>query len=178
MEGVSAAAPRSVRIAAKAGVTVREKSGPAALAAFQPLYAGQSGQWSLTWHHSRDALHRLAEGLGEDLRVWVASREGTDLCAQLGLYHEGRDVYLWISGAAPESRSVFAFHFLLHSLVRDAAGRGFTTCHLGASMDMPGIETFKGSFGAEARPLHRYYRQARWRAWGQRARWGRAGERP
>jgi hypothetical protein len=164
---------RSVRIATRSGVSVGEETGPEALSAFHRLYADQSRRFPLRWHHSRAALAEVTAGLARDARIWLARREGEPLCGQLALYHEGREVHLWLSGAAPESRPVAAFHFLLHVLVQEAAREGYASCNFGSSLEEEGVDRFKRAFGAVERPLLRFYHQERWIDWVQRVRWGR-----
>jgi hypothetical protein len=164
---------RSVRIATRAGVSAGEETGPEALAAFHRLYAAQSREFPLRWHHSRPALAQVMASLGSDARIWMARQEGKPLCGQLALYHQGREVHLWLSGAAPESRPTAAFHFLLHTLVQEAAREGYATCNSGSSLGDEGVDRFKRAFGAVERPLLRFYHQERWIDWVQRMRWGR-----
>lgn len=162
---------RSVRVARKAGVEVREEPGTAGLDAFSRLYAGQSREWDIPWHHSRAALGEIVDSLGDDARIWVASHEGKDVCAQLTLYHEGREVHLWLSGAGPESRPVAAFHLLLAAIAEDAARKGYSWQSFGSSLGNPGVEKFKESFRPRSRPVVRFHHQAGWVRWLQRIRW-------
>jgi hypothetical protein len=160
---------RSVRRAKKAGVVVEK--GASHFGTFFDLYAAQSREWPLPWHHRRDHLEAMLSVLGDRAEVWVGSFEGRALCGELVLYQPGRDVHFWLSGARPESRPLAAYHFLLHEIILDAGRRGFTECHFGASLGNPGIEHFKLSYGAAPRPLLRFFHQPRWVGWVQRLRW-------
>jgi hypothetical protein len=162
---------RSLRIARKAKVWVREVSGVEGIRRFHRLYAGQAGTWDLTWHHALDALERLGEALGPRMRIWLAGREEEDLCGQLVLYHGERELHFWLSGASAASRPVAAYHRMLDGIIQDAAKRGFTTCHFGTSLGDRGIERFKRSFGGQDRPLFRFHHQPRWLDGFQRIRW-------
>ena len=170
-EGYSQQLRRSVRIARKAGVEVREEPGTSGLESFYRLYRMQSREWEIPWHHSLEALTPMVDSLGEDARIWVASHEGRDVCAQLALLHAGREIHLWISGAAPESRPVAAFHYLLATIAEDAARKGYSWLNFGTSMGNPGVEKFKESFSPRRRPIVRVHHQSRWVRWVQRLRW-------
>jgi hypothetical protein len=160
---------RSVRRAGKAGVVVDK--GPAHFGTFFDLYAAQSREWPLPWHHERGRLEAMLSVLGNRAEVWVGAYEGEPLCAELVLYHPGRDVHFWLSGARPESRPLAAYHFLLDEIILDAGRRGFKECHFGASLGDPGVEHFKLAYGAAPRPLLRFFHQPRWVAWIQKLRW-------
>jgi hypothetical protein len=163
-EGYEQQVRRSVRRAARAGVTVR-RCGPEALPAFHAVYAAQARGYTVPWHHSRPALERLVAALGDGVAFWLASRNDEVVCAQLALERPGRDTHLWISGARAASRPVAAFHFLLHELILDAARRGQREIHFGASLGNRGVEAFKRSFRPAERVLLRVHRQARWVGW-------------
>ncbi len=160
---------RSVRRAGKAGVVVEK--GASHFGAFFDLYAAQSKEWPLPWHHHRDRLETMLGVLGDRAEIWLGSYEGEPLCAELVLYHPGRDVHFWLSGARPESRPLAAYHFLLDEIILDAGRRGFTECHFGASLGNPGVEHFKLAYGAAPRPLLRFFHQPRWVGWVQKLRW-------
>lgn len=162
---------RSVRIASRSAVVVREEEGSKGLDTFFRLYRDQAKTWELTWHHSREALGVLVNELGSDVKIWVAGLPDRDLCAQLTLYHQHREVYLWLSGALPESRPLAAFHYMLHTGVQDAARRGYRSCNFGSSMGDDGVDRFKKAFGTVEFPLLRFYHQRIWAAWIQRLRW-------
>jgi len=168
-EGYDPRLRRSVRRAGKSGVVVER--GHAHFDAFFDLYAGQSREWSIRWHHRRDRLEAMLAVLGNQAEVWIGSYEGQPLCTQLVLYQPGRDVHFWISGARPESRPMAAYHFLLYEIILDAGRRGFTECHFGASLGNPEVEHFKLAFGAAPRPLLRFFHQPRWVEWIQKLRW-------
>jgi hypothetical protein len=166
---------RSVRIASRSEVVVREEKGPDGLDAFFQLYRNQAQTWELTWHHSREALGVLVNELAPDVKIWVAGLPDRDLCAQLTLYHQHREVNLWLSGALPESRPLAAFHYMLHTGVQDAARRGYRVCNFGTSMGDDGVDRFKKAFGTVGHPLLRFYHQRIWAAWIQRLRWPEKG---
>jgi hypothetical protein len=154
---------RSVRRGARGGVEVR-REGEEGLETFHRLYARQARTFPVPWFHSLGALTAIVRSLGPRVRIWIAARDGMDVCGQLVLERPGREIHLWLSGAVPESRHPPAFHFLLHELILDASRRGFEACHFGASLGNPGVEAFKRSFHPTERPLWRYYRQAGWAA--------------
>jgi GNAT acetyltransferase-like protein len=168
-EGYDPRLRRSVRRAEKAGLVAER--GLARFNAFFELYAGQSRDWSIRWHHRRERLEAMLSVLGNQAEVWVGTYEGQPLCTQLVLYQPGRDVHFWISGARPESRPLAAYHFLLDEIILDAGRRGFTECHFGASLGNPEVEHFKLAFGAAPRPLLRFFHQPRWVEWVQKLRW-------
>lgn len=169
-EGYDQRLRRNVRRAAGAGVTVREETAVTGMASFFELYRAQAKTRPIAWHHSSTALGAIVGALGNDVRIWIAGHEGTDLCAQLVLHHAHREIHFWLSGASPESRSVSAFHYLLHNIIQDASRKGYATCDFGSSMGDRGVERFKRSFGAVDRPLLRFCRQPRWVEWIQRIR--------
>jgi hypothetical protein len=162
---------RNVRRAQKAGIWVRRGEGEADREAFFRLYAGQAEERTIAWHHRRPRLEVLFRMLGPRSGIWLAGRGEEILCAQLVLYHEPREIHFWLSGAVRESRPLSAFHLLLHSIVQDAAERGFAACHFGASLGKPGVDRFKRAFSPVARPLVRFYHQPAWVDRIQRVRW-------
>jgi hypothetical protein len=162
---------RSVRIAERAEVRV-DRQGREALDVFQELYVVQAREFPLVWHHARSALEGIVEELGEGAAIWVARHRDRPVAAQLALYDRGRDVHLWLSGSRPEARPIAAFHRLLHELVKEASGDGYTGCNFGSSLGLRGVERFKEAFGAVSHPLLRFYHQEGWVDWLQRARWG------
>jgi GNAT acetyltransferase-like protein len=160
---------RSVRRAEQAGVVAQ--TGPAQFETFFELYAAQSREWPLPWHHRRERLATMVASLGDRAGIWTGSFAGQPLCAQLVLYQPGRDIHFWLSGARPESRRYAAFHFLLNAIILDAARRRFRECHFGSSLGNPGVEHFKLAYGSVPRPLLRFFHQPRWVGWVQRIRW-------
>jgi len=162
---------RSLRRATRAGVWARAVPDRRGWDTFHRLYAAQARTWPIAWTHGRSQLQSIRESLGPAAQVWLGGLGEETLCAEIVLYHEARDLHLWLSGASPESRPVAAYHHLLHTIVLDAARRGFRACHFGASMGSRDIDRFKRAFGPVARPLVRFYHQPAWVDRIQRVRW-------
>ncbi len=152
-----------VRVAEKAGVTVAVERGPEAVEVLCRLHADQAAHWEGIQPHPREAVARVVEVMGDDARIYVArDRDGAPLTAALNLEHADREVHPWMSGSAPESRPVRAYHLLMSTAIREACERGRATWNFGGSGGNEKIEFFKSTFGAEAVPVLRIHRTAGW----------------
>jgi CelD/BcsL family acetyltransferase involved in cellulose biosynthesis len=152
-----------VRMAERAGVAVGVERGGEAVEILCRFHAAQAEAWEGIQPHPREAVAGIVGALGSDARIYVARTEGGDpLAAVLNLEHGGREVHCWMSGSSPEARPLRAFHLLLSTAIREAAGRGFSSWDFGASGGNPKIEFFKASFGARPVPVLRCSRIAGW----------------
>jgi hypothetical protein len=155
-------ARRSVRAAERAGVTVEVDPTAEAVEALHRLHVQQGRSWAGIPPYPRSVIDAVREEFGRHARLYVARHEGAPVAACLCLDHAGREVHPWVSGATPESRSLRAFHLLIHTAIMDACRRGLAAWHFGGSGGIRAIEFFKESFGAAPVPVLRCAHLARW----------------
>jgi hypothetical protein len=153
---------KSVRAARRAGVEVKVEDPAVAAEVLHRLHSAQSREWAGVHPHSREVIESLIESYGEEARIYVARMGEKPMAACLFLYHQGREVHPWVSGAAPEGRESRAFHLLIHDAMRDACGAGFTFWNFGGSGGNPDIEFFKESFAASPRAVLRCFHMPGW----------------
>ncbi len=153
---------KCVRAARRAGVEVKIEEPAVAVEVLHRLHSEQSRGWMGIQAHPREVLESLIESYREDARIYVARMGEKPLAACLFLYHQGKEVHPWVSGAAPEGRESRAFHLLIHDAMRDACETGFTFWNFGGSGGNPDIEFFKESFAASPRPVLRCFHMPGW----------------
>jgi hypothetical protein len=169
-EGYAGRARTAVRKARRSGVTVSVETGPGAVETLHGLHRAQGRTRPVPWHHRREALGAVADGLGDDGRIWIARRGERAVAAALVVSRPGREAHPWITGAVPESRPVNAFQLLMHEAMTDAARRGIPLWNFGPSAGSEKVEFFKTAFGGRSHPLARYHHEARWVPWARRVR--------
>ena len=153
---------KCVRTAERAGVSVAVEDGREPLEILYRFHLAQSRVWKGIHPHSLEALRAIIEVFGPEAKIYVARQDGRPLAACLFLYHRGREVHAWASGAVPEARPARAFHFLIHTAIQDACRERFEVWHFGGSGGNQRVEFFKESFAAKAFPVHRYFHMPGW----------------
>ena len=153
---------KCVRTAERAEVTVAIEGGQEVLDILFRSHKEQSRIWKGIHAYPKEAMQVMVEAFDEEARVYVARRDGRPLAACLFLYHRGREVHPWVSGAVPEARPHRAFHLLLNAAIRDACRDGYKVWNFGGSGGNRSIEFFKESFGAEPFPVLRCFHLASW----------------
>ncbi|HHJ13737.1 MAG TPA: FemAB family PEP-CTERM system-associated protein [Gammaproteobacteria bacterium] len=99
---------------------------------------------------------RIIEAFGEDVRLFVAERNGQVIATAFNGHHQDTVEGMW-AGALPEARGLQVNYVLYWEMIRDACERGFRHYHLGRSTADSGAESFKKKWNASARPLYWYY---------------------
>jgi len=150
-----------IRKAEKLGVTARRAGDAAALTAYAALHRESAARLHIAAAGRERLFAALAGTPGVD--VWLAEKDGETIAGLLNFTHGGQ-VMNWGNasrrdawGASPNN--------LLHwrALERACADtQGPRLYNFGASTGLPGVETFKASFGARS---HRYMRRERWARW-------------
>jgi len=150
-----------IRKAEKLGVTVRRADDSAALAAYAELYRESAARLHIAAPGRERLFAALAGVRGVD--VWLAEKDGETIAGLLNFTHGGQ-VMNWGNVSRRDAWGVSPNN-LLHwrALERACAdAHGPRLYNFGASTGLPGVETFKASFGARA---HRYARRERWARW-------------
>ena len=152
---------RCVRKARKSGVIVAEETTEDGAKLLRTLHGLQMAGWGEKPHTAR-GLWAVAESLGADAKIWVARRHKQPLCAVLVLYHQGREVYPWVSGAVPEAREVRAYHCMMNDAIEEACGRGYQVWNWGGSVGRDSVERFKWSMAGQEEPIMRIFYESAW----------------
>jgi hypothetical protein len=159
-----------IRKAEKLGVVVRRTRDAESLERYAALYAESAARWGLQQPLPAVFFAALAGVPGVD--VWLAEMDGETIAGLLN-FTCGGQVMNWGNvsrrdrwGASPNN--------LLHWRALEAAcgdPRGPRLYNFGGSTGLPGVETFKTAFGAQARHYPRREHSAAWlRLLGRRGR--------
>lgn len=161
-----------IRKAEKLGVAVQCGNDAAALQDYAALYRESAGRWGVE-RPLPDAIFGALAGAG-GVQVWRAAMEGRTIAALLN-FTWGGQVMNWGNvsqrdswGASPNN--LLHWRAIAHAC-RDAGGPRLY--NFGASTGLPGVETFKASFGARVHAYSRRESQAPWLGWLRRTRGGR-----
>lgn len=149
------------RKAEREGVVVRDVTGADGAATLESLYRRQAEQWTNHTPFPPGFLARLVERDPQNVRVWVAAREGTPLAAQLVLHHK-REATTWLASSAPEARRFGAGTFLYRAVIEEACARGHTSFNLGGSQGNPDLEAYKSGFGTSLRSYASFLHEPGW----------------
>ena len=102
-------------------------------------------------------FRNLADCLGEDLKVRVASKDGRPIAAMVTLSYKHTMIYKYGCSDA-RFHKLGGMAFLFWKAIQEAKSRGFMELDMGRSdLDSPGLVTFKEHWGAERMTL-RYWR--------------------
>lgn len=144
----------SIRRAEREGVTIRSGLSEENVEIIKSLYRTACEQWSGVETLPEDFFGRLTRLNQESAQIWIAEREDVPLAANVMFYGRGEAQYF--AGASDKRySSLQSPKFLMSEIIRDACARKITDFNFGASGGLPGVEQFKGLFGAEEAP----YRQ-------------------
>jgi hypothetical protein len=110
---------------------------------------------------------------GEQVRIWLARRQGQLLAGVVVFVHERHAAY-WHAASTAEGRARHAGHLVLHTAILDASKLGVRTFDFMPSAGLKDVEQFKTGFAAEPAdvgvhhfPGSRAYRMFRWaKTWG------------
>lgn len=147
---------RSVRKAARAGVTVRETDEPAELRAFYALYLE-----TMRKHRSLprrlaqlETARRLLGGSGV-FRLFVAEHDRRVVAG--GVFHLfGDRLELLYNASDPQALDMQPNHALYWHAIEWAIARGLSRFDFGGALAGTSLGEFKRQWGAEPVPIHRY----------------------
>ncbi len=138
------------RKAQRAGLEVAAQSGERAVDAYYDLYARNSVQRGYASPpYPRRLFHALlATGAAE---LWSARVNG-ELIAGAVLLRGSEDLLYWSGAMDRERRSAAPSNAVIRAAIESACERGYAYFDFGSSNGLPGVEAFKRSFGAAAKP--------------------------
>jgi predicted N-acyltransferase len=104
----------------------------------------------------------LAAMRRDEVKLWIASRQGQDLAGALCLPSRRCSVF-WHGAAASEAFPVRAVHAAYYEAIVDACESGAKWFDMNPSHGLPGVEHFKRGFGTLSLLSPVYDRMAGWR---------------
>jgi hypothetical protein len=153
-----------IRKAIKAGTVARVASGPKPAGTLYGLYRGLARRWRGHSAHPYRLIEACATYSGRPFaQIWQAVIDG-DVHGSLLAIYDDEEVFPWLMGSTPRSRTLGVNNFLVSELIRDACNRGLARVNLGGSMGNPGIEHFKRALGATKVPAIHYIWDSRFAA--------------
>jgi len=158
-----------IRKAEKLGVTVQCSHDAAALREYAALYRESAGRWGVD-RPLPDAVFAALAGLA-GVQVWRAELRGETIAALLN-FTWGGQVMNWGNVSRRDAWGASPNNLLHWRAIADACttAGGPVLYNFGSSTGLPGVETFKASFGARAYAYARRESRAPWLTWLQRAR--------
>jgi CelD/BcsL family acetyltransferase involved in cellulose biosynthesis len=160
---------RTIRKAQRSGLTLESGRSATHLTDFYALHALTRRRHKLpvqplSW------FQNLVECLGDDVRIFLARRQGAAVAAMLTTTHKKTLVYKY--GCSDDSQHRYGGPSLLFwTAIQHAKRRGLIHFDLGRSdWDDPGLIAFKDHLGAQRKTLS-YYRCSRDSSSSGRARW-------
>jgi CelD/BcsL family acetyltransferase involved in cellulose biosynthesis len=145
-----------IRKAVKAGTTARVVSGPEPARTLYELYRGLARSWHGHYLYPYPLIEACTTYPGRPFaQIWQAVIDDHVHGSLLAIYDD-EEVFPWLMGSTPYSRTLGVNNFLLSELIRDACNRGLARVNLGGSMGNPGIEHFKRALGATKVPVTHY----------------------
>ncbi|MDH3473168.1 MAG: GNAT family N-acetyltransferase [Rhodospirillales bacterium] len=157
-QGYAGAHRTSIRKALKSGVVCRERPPAEALPAFRALYeATMRGLGAGDFYLFPKAYYaRLREGLGEGLRLFMASHEGREIAGAMFLV-QGETLHYHLAGSDHAWRHLAAANLLIHEAALWGRRRGLRQFHLGGGRTPAPDDSlfgFKARFSPERRDLY------------------------
>ena len=152
---------RSLRKAWKHGVDVRRAECLSDWQSYYRLYEESLERWAegVTMRHEWRLFALLAAMNPDDVRLWIASRQGQDLAGALCLASRHCVVY-WHGASASEAFPVRAVHAALHRATVDACESEAKWFDMNPSGGHRGVEDFKRGFGVLPLPSPMYVQMA------------------
>ncbi len=143
-----------VRKPQKAGLVI-EAGGSERMGEFHGVYARTMRDLGSP-PHGRRFFDRLAEALGESVRLFVVRQGERTLAAGFALTDQGGVHVPW-AAADWRCRDTGANMLLYWAMLEDACGRGAAAFDFGRSSRGSGTYHFKTQWGAQERPLYWHY---------------------
>lgn len=159
-----------IRKAVKSGAVARVVSGVKPAETLYRLYRDLARNWHGHVPHPLSLVEACVTYPGRPFaQIWQAVIEDEVHGSLLAIYDD-QEVFPWLMGSTPYSRTLGVNNFLVSEMIRDACNRGLARVNLGGSMGDPGIEHFKRALGAEKTPVTHYVWDSRFAAVARRAR--------
>jgi CelD/BcsL family acetyltransferase involved in cellulose biosynthesis len=141
----------SCRKAERAGVVVAEETNAEAAQSYRRLYEAATSAWGYDEPPYPPELFGALVDSGA-AELWLARLEGRVIAGAL-LLRGSDDVLYWSGAMDREHQGVAPSNAVIRAAIESSCRRGFSYFDFGASGALTGVERFKTSFGAEARPF-------------------------
>ena len=153
-KGYSESFRRDLKIARKAGVTVRGSNTLDDLMAYYSLYDDSLKRWgdAATSRHSQSLFVALARMPVDTFRVWLGEVEGLAV-AGVVMFYKGDTVYYWHGAFHSDYSRLMPSKAVLDAAVNDAAQRGYQRVDMLSSGGHKGVIQLKESMGAMPQPF-------------------------
>ena len=161
LAGFKPSARNKIRKAEKAGVTVRIASSESDFVAYHGMLTECSRRWGTPVDLSRGFFVELASLGQETVQMWIAEHESQIVAGDLNFVY--RDTIMnWGNVSRPQARPLAPNNLLHTAAIRWAVEHGITVYNLGSSRGLPGVGSFKASFGADTVDLVRLSLEKAW----------------
>jgi lipid II:glycine glycyltransferase (peptidoglycan interpeptide bridge formation enzyme) len=159
--GFKPSARNKIRKAEKAGVTVRIASSEADFVAYHEMLTECSRRWATPAGFGRGFFIGLAELGPETVQMWIAEHESQIVAGDLNFLY-GDTIMNWGNVSRPQARSLAPNNLLHARAIKWGVERGLAGYNLGSSRGLPGVGSFKASFGTETVDLVRLSLEKPW----------------
>ena len=158
--------------AAREGVTVRVGRRPEDWRAYEELVADTLRRWgegAQVIRYPDGLLQALARRGGDEVRLWLAEKDGEALAGAVCLYGPQHVAY-WHGAARADALKLRPVNLLLLEAMRHACEQPqLRTFDMGSSGPLEGVAAFKRSFGARPLPCPGLSTESEWRRWARRS---------
>ena len=148
---------RDLKIALKAGVTVRSGNTLVDLMTYYALYDDSLRRWgdAATSQHPKSLFVAIANIPTDVFRVWLGEVQGVAVAGVVMLY-KGDVAYYWHGAFHSQYSRLMASKAVLHAAVSDAAQRGYSRVDMLSSGGHKGVVQMKESMGAMPQQFNIY----------------------
>ena len=148
-KGFSESFRRDLKIARKAGVTVRGSTTLDDLMTYYSLYDDSLKRWgnAATSRHSKSLFVALARMPADAFRVWLGEVDGVAV-AGVVMFYKGDTAYYWHGAFHSDYSRIMPSKAVLDAAVTDAAQRGYQRVDMLSSGGHKGVIQLKESMGA------------------------------
>lgn len=159
--GFKPSARNKIRKAENAGVSVRIASSEVDFAAYHEMLTECSRRWATPVDFGRGFFIELAKLGPETVQMWIAEHESQIVAGDLNFVY--RDTLMnWGNVSRPQARPLAPNNLLHARAIRWSVEHGLAAYNLGSSRGLPGVGSFKASFGAETVDLVRLSLEKPW----------------
>lgn len=146
--------------ARKLGMQLVVSSDPAIADVFYPLYEDSVARWGdkLTWARPKGFFRSMLARGGDDVKVFVALRDGEPVSALL-FAAQGKVAHYVAGATRHDQLEACPSNFLMEEAMAHYAAAGLTWFDFGPSNGLEGVARFKESFGAKPAPFMSAERQ-------------------
>jgi hypothetical protein len=151
--GADRAHHKALHKAEREGITVRLAESEADWNSYYNLYLDSLRRWRFAEKksnivYSKELFRILREHQGENIRLWMAEKNGRAAAGIVSLYWNHHAV-TWHGAAHTDFLPLRPNNMLYWEVLRDAHRRGFWWFDCNPSGGNPGVETFKAYLGAQ-----------------------------